>query len=117
MDIVNKMIGFYKKAVFENYYNFNGRSTLPEYWWFVLANVIVSFVIGIFDGILANVIGIAILGTIYSLAVFLPGLGAAVRRLHDMGKSGWWILVPLYNIYLLIQKSEPGKNAFGDPVK
>ncbi|MDR1694359.1 MAG: DUF805 domain-containing protein [Lactobacillaceae bacterium] len=124
MDAVNKMIGFYKKAVLENYYNFNGRATLPEYWWFVLANVIVAFVIGIVDGILASVIGIAILGTIYSLAVLLPSLGVAARRLHDTGKSGWnllWTLIPLlgaiYVIYLLVQKGETGKNAFGEPVK
>lgn len=117
MEAINKMINFYKKAVLENYYNFEGRAGVGEYWWFFLANLIISVAISIVDSILASMIGMAVLGTIYSLAVFLPGLGAAVRRLHDMGKNGWWVLVPLYNIWLLIQPSEPKKNTYGDPVK
>lgn len=120
MDMVNKMIAFYKKAVLENYFNFEGRASVPEYWWFVLANVIVSIVVSIVDGIL----GLGVLGLIYALAVLLPSLGVAARRLHDIGKSGWnllWSLIPLlgaiYVIYLLVQKSETGKNKFGEPVK
>lgn len=113
MEIINKMIGFYKKAILENYFNFNGRAAVGEYWWFVLTNFLISLVITI----VAATIKFPLLDTVYSLAVLLPSLGVAVRRLHDIGKSGWWVLAPLYNIYLLIQKSEPNKNAFGEPTK
>ena len=119
-EYVDKMVGFYKKAVVDNYFNFDGRAALGEYWWFFLANFIIAVVIGIIGGIIPF---LSILGTLYNLAVLLPSLGCAARRLHDMGKSGWhllWCLIPIlgtiYVIYLLVQKSDPEKNAWGDPV-
>lgn len=110
MEIINKMIEFYKKAVIENYYNFQGRAGVGEFWWFYLANLLISFVIGF----IAGLVGLPIIGSLYTLAVLLPSVGAAVRRLHDMGKNGWWILIPLYNIWLLIQKPV-GPNQWGQP--
>ena len=119
-----KLIENYKKVVFKNYFNFKGRANRGEYWWFVLANIIVAFVVGFIDGILASVVGIAILGLIYNLAILLPSLGAGARRLHDINKSGWnllWSLIPfigaIYVIYLLVLKGDAGKNRFGDAVK
>jgi len=106
------MIEWYKKVVLENYANFNGRARRAEYWWFFLANVIVSIILGIVD----SVLGIAIIGTIYSLAVLIPSIAVAVRRVHDVGKSGWFILIPIYNLILVCTEGDKGQNEYGpDP--
>ncbi|MFV0627207.1 MAG: DUF805 domain-containing protein [Alphaproteobacteria bacterium] len=116
MNFLNKMIEAYKKAILSNYANFKGRSSVGDYWWFFLANTIISTLFNIVDSVMYSALGLAFLGSIYSLAVLVPGIAAGVRRLHDMGKCGWWLLAPLYNIYLLIQPSE-GKNAWGEAAK
>ncbi|WP_333877251.1 DUF805 domain-containing protein [Flavobacterium sp.] len=89
------MIQWYKKVVFENYANFNGRARRSEYWYFTLFNLILSLITMSIDKMLGLEIG---LNTIYSLAVFIPGLAVSFRRLHDIGKSGWWLII----IYLAI---------------
>jgi uncharacterized membrane protein YhaH (DUF805 family) len=68
---------------------------------FFLFNLIISFVIGFVGGLMhmqTNRYGMNILSTIYALAVFLPGLGVTVRRLHDTGRTGWWVLIGLVPI-------------------
>lgn len=108
------------KTVFSNYCNFKGRARRSEYWYFFLFNLIVSFVLGI----IGNVTGLTFISGIYSLAVLLPGIAVSARRLHDIGKSGWWLLislVPLVGAILLIvwtvKDSEPGSNQYGDNPK
>ena len=113
------MIEWYKKVVLENYANFNGRARRSEYWYFTLANVIATVVLAVVD----SVIGIQILGSIYSLAVLVPGLAVAVRRLHDVNKSGWFyllILLPvigwIWLIVLFCTEGDKGTNEYGpDP--
>lgn len=106
------------RVVKDNYFNFKGREGRGEYWWFVLANVVVSIVVSILDSIIGSIGIPAILGTIYSLAVLLPSLGVAARRLHDVNKSGWMLLlclIPLVNfyvIYLLILQPVDTDNKF-----
>jgi uncharacterized membrane protein YhaH (DUF805 family) len=106
-------------SVFSKYAVFSGRAGRPEFWWFALFNVIASLILAFLDRIL---FGYEILGAIYGLAVLLPGLGVAVRRLHDIGRSGWWILVgviPLVGwIVLLVwylSPGAPGFNEYGAP--
>ena len=53
------------------------------------------------------------ISNIYSLALLLPGICVAIRRMHDVGKSGWFILIPFYNLYLLCTESEKGVNKYG----
>ena len=75
---------------------FSGRATRAEFWWWVLAVVIVSIVVSIVDGFIAAATGgniDGVLSGIFTLAVLLPNLAVTVRRLHDIGKSGWWLLV------------------------
>jgi uncharacterized membrane protein YhaH (DUF805 family) len=82
----------------QKYVDFSGRARRSEYWYFVLFYVIVSVVAGIIDGILGTrgtAGGTGLVGAIVSLALLLPGLGVGVRRLHDTGRSGWWILIGL----------------------
>ena len=90
------------KSVFSQYVGFSGRARRSEYWYFVLFNFIVTAVLGF----LASVSdGFTIISGIYSLAVLLPGLAVGVRRLHDVGKSGAWLLIaliPLVGEILLI---------------
>jgi len=111
MELINNYVN-----VLKNYVNFNGRARRREYWLFVLANIIVAFVVGF----IAGLIKLPILGTIYSLAVLLPGIAVCIRRLHDIGKSGLWyllIFVPLVGAIVLLvffcTDSEAGTNAYG----
>lgn len=103
-------------AVLKKYAVFSGRATRSEYWYFALFSLIVSIVLAIVDYLLDT----QILGGVYSLAVFLPSLGVSIRRLHDIGRSGWWnliIFVPLIGFIVLIvfavQDSQPGSNQYG----
>lgn len=108
------MLEMYKKVVFENYVNFNGRARRKEYWLFTLANVLISLVLGFVLGLISPSLGL--IGNVYSLAVLLPSLGVAVRRMHDLGKDWWYILIPFYNIYLCCIEGEKGPNQYGaDP--
>lgn len=103
--------------VLKNYVGFSGRARRKEYWMFFLFSIIVSCVLtGIDAALKLN----GVLAIIYSLAVILPGLAVTVRRLHDIGKSGWWILigmVPLVGGILLLvfvcKNSQEGANQFG----
>lgn len=104
-------------SVFTNYANFNGRARRSEYWYFTLFNIIVSSIISV----VSTNIGLPILATIWSLAVLIPGLAVVVRRLHDIGKSGWWyfiVLVPCVGAIMMIvffcTDSEQGSNQYGD---
>jgi uncharacterized membrane protein YhaH (DUF805 family) len=103
-------------TVLKKYAVFNGRARRKEFWMFVLFNLIFSAVLNIID----YVIGINVLGYIYGLAVLVPSLAVAVRRLHDTNRTGWWIfigLVPLVGAIILIvfyaTDSQPGDNQYG----
>lgn len=79
---------------------------------FVLFNVIVAFVFGFVCGL----IGIPELANLYTLAVLLPSIAVGVRRMHDVGKSGWFLLIPIYNFFLAVTEGEKGENKYGaDP--
>ncbi len=111
--------------VLKKYAQFSGRARRKEYWMFVLFNVLVSFGVRILGVLLMSILGTttnlgAIAGMIYSLAVLLPSLALAIRRLHDTGRSGWWemlLLIPLFGWIILIvfkvQESQPGENKYG----
>jgi uncharacterized membrane protein YhaH (DUF805 family) len=121
------MIQWYKKVVLENYANFNGRARRAEFWWYTLANVIMAIIAMTLDSVLGTNIEPLPYGyvyIIYGLAVFLPGLAVGVRRLHDVGKSGWFyfiILVPIIGaIWLLVlfaTEGQHGENQYGSDPK
>jgi uncharacterized membrane protein YhaH (DUF805 family) len=92
-----------------NYVNFSGRSARSEYWYFVLFLFVVSIVASLIDLAMgfvdAGSAGIGPLSIIFTLATILPGLSVSVRRLHDNGRSGWWVLisfVPIIGVIVLI---------------
>jgi len=105
------------KSVYGNYANFKGRASRSEFWWFVLFYMIVATVLNMVAagmGKAGGIIGIIYL--IFVLGTLVPYIAVAVRRVHDSDKVGWWILLPLYNLYLYIIKGTDGPNRFGDPV-
>lgn len=109
------MNGFnYYVKVLKNYVNFKGRARRSEYWYFILFNSIISFAVGFVGGILGDENGS--LGMIYSLGIMLPSIAVAVRRAHDTNHSGWFILIPFYNLYLMFKEGDEGANDYGaDP--
>ncbi len=102
----------YYIKVLQNYANFSGRARRSEYWYFVLFNFIIAFVIGLIELQLKS----TLLLNIYILAVLVPGIAVAVRRMHDLGKSGWFIFIPIYNLILVLTSGTQGENKYGaDP--
>lgn len=102
----------YYIEVLKKYAVFTGRARRSEYWYFTLFNTLISYGITI----LMSVTGASILGIvslIYTFGVLIPSIAVAIRRMHDVGKSGWFCLIPFYNLYLAIQDSEPGSNQYG----
>ena len=110
----NGIIAIVKSVILKNYVNFEGRATRAEFWWFFLFN----FVIGLILGVLGKV-G-AILSGIWSLGILLPQLGLGARRLHDINKSGWYLLlsfIPVVGAIILIiwwaTEGDPTENQYG----
>lgn len=104
-------------AVLKKYAVFSGRARRSEYWYFFLFSMIVSVILTILDTVLGlNSSGNGVLSSIYSLAVLIPSIAVGVRRMHDVGKSGWFILIPIYNLILACTNGEAGPNEYGpDP--
>lgn len=107
------------RTCFRKYVDFTGRASRPEYWWFFLSYVIVYFVALVLDAALGTS---GVLTLLVALAYFLPMLAAGVRRLHDTGRSGWWLLISLVPfvgaivlIVFLASPGEPGSNRYGPP--
>jgi len=106
--------------VLKQYADFNGRARRKEYWMFILFNTIVAMGIGFVSGIIAGASNNASLaqfpGLIYNLAVLIPTIAVGVRRMHDVGKSGWFLLIPIYSFILACTDGDQGENEYGpDP--
>ena len=94
-----------------------------EYWYFLLFNTLITIVLGIIDGVIGSFsleAGIGLLGGLYGLAILIPCIAVFVRRLHDIGKSGWWWfigLVPIVGAIVLllfmVRDSQQGENQYG----
>ena len=130
MDLFNR---YFIDTLKNRYADFKGRASRSEYWYYLLFSIIVNIILGLIDSLVLNpVLGIqplveqshtGILGTLYSLAILIPSFALGLRRLHDIGKSGWWILlaiIPIVNfigifvlLYFFIKDSQPGSNAYG----
>ena len=113
----------YYLEVLKKYAVFSGRARRAEYWYFVLFNIIVLIVLSLIDTLLGTTTGVSsfgILSGIYSLAVLIPTLAVTVRRLHDIDRTGWWILInliPLVGTIVLlvfaVTDGTPGNNKYG----
>ncbi|MGS2591178.1 DUF805 domain-containing protein [Streptomyces sp. NRRL F-5135] len=88
--------------VLKKYAVFSGRARRKEYWMYVLANFVITIALSVIEGV-AGTNGV--IATIYSIGIIIPSLAVAVRRLHDTGRSGWWLLIgliPLVGSIILI---------------
>ena len=115
----------FKHTIMGNYANFKGRASRSEYWRFYGITIVIAVIFNVLsalvmDTALASVVGL--ISIVYNLAILLPSIGLAARRLHDIGKSGWMLLISLipfgiiYVIYLLAQKGDEGDNQYGSPM-
>ncbi len=112
---MNYFMNYYVRAL-KKYADFEGRDTRPQYWYFFLFNLIIYIIL--------SIISVDILTSLYYLAVFIPSLAIAIRRLHDIGKSGWWVLIGIipiigwiWIIILLATKGEDKPNKYGSVPK
>ena len=102
---------------YKKFFDFSGRASKSEYWWFQLYNTILYILTFVFQN------DLALLFSILVIANLIPVFAAGVRRVHDSNKSGWWILISfvpiigLYIIVLLITDGSKGKNRFGPKPK
>ena len=113
----------YYLKVLQNYINFSGRAQRAEYWYFYLFNTLIAVGVILIDisiGTYNADAGTGLLHSMYVLCILLPSIAVAVRRLHDIGKSGWMLLILLipligfiWLIILLVKDSEPGDNQYG----
>jgi len=113
---------YFLETVKKRYADFNGRATRSEFWYFTLFYMVIIFVLMIIDQFVVNpMLGMTaheaaqggLLQVLFALVMFIPVLSVGVRRLHDIGKSGWWmlvVLIPLLGalvlIYFWVQKSQ-----------
>lgn len=110
--------------VLRQYADFNGRARRKEYWMFFLFNFLIFLALGLVEMVLGlGFGGVGLLSGLYALAVLIPGLAVTVRRLHDTGRSGLWILVAfipfigaLVLLYFMVIEGNSGPNQYGpDP--
>ena len=109
--------------VLKQYADFSGRARRTEYWMFVLFNIIFAAIALVIDNLLGITIGELPYGVfyfVYGLAVLVPGLAVSVRRLHDVGKSGWMIFISfipviggIWLLILMLTNSTSGENQYG----
>jgi len=120
---------YFLEPITRHYVDFSGRASRSQYWYFVLYYFLISLLLAFIDILVINpMLGATpeqaaqggFLQMIFGLALFLPYLGIGVRRLHDIGRSGWWLLlsfIPLIGVlvllYWFVQDSQPGSNEYG----
>lgn len=97
--------------VLSNYATFTGRSRRKEFWMYALVNCLILMGLTMLSK--SSAIGMTPY-YLYSVAVFIPGVAVAIRRMHDTNHSGWFYLVPFYNLYLLCKEGDDGPNPHGN---
>lgn len=119
------------RIVLSKYVTFTGRASRSEFWWWFLALALVMLVTRLIDGaVIAPMLGFLAfqeeagqpLSMLVALGALLPNIAVGIRRLHDTGRVGWWLLIGLIPIigglvllYFYVQPSEEGENRFGAP--
>nr|WP_320137078.1 DUF805 domain-containing protein [uncultured Amphritea sp.] len=107
-------------TVLKKYAVFSGRARRKEYWMFFLFNIIIMLILSVVDNLVGS---LGIIGGLYGLAVLIPGIAVSVRRLHDINRSGWWLLlafIPLIGgivllVFMVLDSKNEGNNFGSDP--
>ena len=103
----------YYLIVLKKYADFKGRARRSEYWYFILFSSIISVILSVATSGIGT---LKIISSLYTLAVFVPSIAVGVRRMHDVNKSGWFLIVPIYNLILACTNGTEGPNDYGvDP--
>ncbi len=103
-------------TVLKKFTDFNGRASRAEFWTFSLFNIILSYGITLGLGAILGQVIASILNLIVSLVLLLPGIAVAIRRMHDVNKSGWYVLIPIYGLILALTAGDKFVNEYGpDP--
>jgi uncharacterized membrane protein YhaH (DUF805 family) len=113
-------VKWYLKVVRDNYANFSGRARRKEYWMFFLLNIIFIYALAFISGVLVAATESSVFMIIYAayaFGVLIPSLAVGVRRMHDVGKSGWYLLIPIYSFILAVTEGEKGANQYGEDPK
>jgi len=92
-------------SALSKYFEFKGRSTRKEFWTFYFFTIIAAIVFGFIDGLF----GISGLSNLVAIGLTIPTISCGVRRLHDAGKNGWFIIVPIANLIFLLTPSIPAE--------
>ena len=107
--------------VLRKYSVFEGRARRKEYWMFLLFNMLINMVLAFVESLMGFE---GVLTGIYNLGILIPALAVSVRRVHDIGKSGWWLLInfvpiagPLVFLYFTVKDGDEGSNEFGSNPK
>lgn len=94
------------KSCLKRYVQFSGRACRSEYWYWTLATVVIAIILSIATGDSSNPeAGSSLVSNLFQLATFLPGLAVFVRRMHDIGRSGWnylWVFLPIIGLIILL---------------
>ena len=123
---VEQSYGFFDWAMkcLKNYVNFSGRARRKEYWYFYFFQILIGLILGITFGIMGiSDKGMDAVSSLLSLAFLLPTLAVGARRLHDVNRSGWWMLIAFTIIGLiplfiwLVSETKPESNQWGEPAK
>ena len=114
-------------AALEKYATFAGRARRREYWCFFLFYLLIYFALSILDslfGAFDHRRGVGLLGGVFAVGMLIPSLAVGVRRLHDVGRSGWWLLIPVVPVIGLLvllvfalKDGDPGPNGYGPSPK
>ncbi len=114
-------------GVLKKYTVFEGRARRKEYWFFILFNMLISMALGFVERLTGNVdpdTGLGILSGIYAIGIMIPGMAVSVRRLHDTGRSGWWLLITFVPVlgaiiffYFMVLDSDAEVNEYGPSPK
>lgn len=104
---------WYYLTAFQKFNTFSGRARRSEFWYFYLFNAIIVIVLAV----VGELIQFRNLRTIYNISTLLPAIAVGVRRMHDIGKSGWFSIIPIYGLILAIKEGEKGDNEYGSDPK
>lgn len=100
-------------ATLKKFADFNGRARRSEYWYFVLVNFLVMMAFNFMSIALNGSSFVGLLSVLFNLVVLVPSIAVAVRRMHDVGKSGWYALIPVYNLILACTEGTAEENEYG----